>query len=86
MKMFESECKELINAECAIVERHYEKEIERLRAELAACREDAERYRWLRNPKNSLAGVGLFWSNEHRYEFRPEVMDAAIDAARKEVK
>ena len=32
-KISESECKELINAECAIVERHYEKVIAALRAE-----------------------------------------------------
>ena len=36
------------NAERA---RKAEAEVERLRAELAACREDAERYRWLRTGK-----------------------------------
>jgi hypothetical protein len=57
---------------------------EKAEAELAACREDAERYRWLRDGEivcdtdfpaaKDIAGNAL-WLEE---------LDAAIDAARKE--
>lgn len=42
-------------------------------AELAACREDAERYRWIREEKNL----------DRVYELDGEVLDQMIDAARK---
>lgn len=63
-----------------------------------ADKEDAERYRWLRDPKNDVALVldkrtGYVSEDEqipgvggyHTYEYRAGVeLDAAIDAARKE--
>ena len=62
-------------------------EIERLRAELAACREDAERYRWLRDDCGGFE-VTVREENEDGYESRvagypAEELDAAIDTARK---
>ena len=54
-------------------------ELERLRAELAACREDAERYRWLRE----------HWDDvNHPVDFIicnsfVTTLDADVDAARK---
>ena len=67
------------------IERHiaiaseYATECERLRAELAACREDAERYRWLRE----------HWDDvNHPVDFIicnsfVTTLDADVDAARK---
>ena len=60
---------------------HYKcavREIERLR-------EDAERYRWLRNPFTLGRGMVNIWSaTDHKYEYRNgDDLDAAIDAARK---
>jgi len=48
-------------------------EIERLRAELAEWRKDAERYRWIRIAQNL----------DRVYELDGEVLDQMIDAARK---
>ena len=58
-----------------------------LRAELAACREDAERYRWLRDDCGGFE-VTVREENEDGYEswvagYPAEELDAAIDAARK---
>ena len=47
---------------------------ERLKAELAEAKKDAERYRWLRN---NPVWVG------YDSDFRPDEIDAAIDAAMK---
>lgn len=55
--------------------------IERLERELAQCREDAERYRWLRHGDNDelvLAGAYVGVS----FLLRNEKLYAAIDAAR----
>ena len=46
-------------------------------AEVAALREDAERYRWLRSPQSGQAG---WW--HIKYNVDPVKIDAAIDAAR----
>jgi hypothetical protein len=50
--------------------------------EIARLREDAERYRWLRDDKRGrmLSVSSLNWTGN------PELSDAAIDAARKETK
>ena len=48
-------------------------ELEKLRAELAECRQDAERYRWIRIAQNL----------DRVYELDGEVLDQMIDAARK---
>ena len=62
---------------------------EELHAELAACREDAERYRWLRNEANyarkhdPLCVLG-FGPEQEMVD--GEQLDAAIDAARREGK
>jgi len=48
-----------------------------LSAEVAALREDAERYRWLRSPQSGQAG---WW--HIKYNVDPVKIDAAIDAAR----
>lgn len=63
-------------------------EVAQLRAELAACREDAERYRWLHQfdrwswTMPPMRAISFTWlihcTKEH--------LDAAIDAARKETK
>ena len=59
------------------------KEIERLRAELAACKADAERYRWLRAERDS-AIVFMHINGEPVWrDPRGDELDAAIDAARK---
>ena len=49
----------------------------RLRAELAACREDAERYRWLRD----ISGCDEGPNGERLWG---EKLDAAVDKVRKE--
>lgn len=51
-------------------------------AEVARLREDAARYRWLRDDKRGrmLSVSSLDWTGN------PELSDAAIDAARKETK
>lgn len=55
--------------------------IEALEAELAECRKDAERYRWLRDTPDTAGGHG--WAIPDWYEcFDMEVgLDAAIDNA-----
>lgn len=61
------------------IERHAEMacelatECERLRAELAACQQDAERYRWWRK----------YFEGNSRAVRTPAELDAAIDTARK---
>ena len=53
-------------------------EIERLRAEVAGLREDAERYRWIRdNPWPPILEVDIVLHRNARW-------DAAIDVARKQ--
>ena len=51
-------------------------------AEIARLREDAERYRWLRDDKRGrmLSVSSLEWTGD------PKLSDAAIDAARKDTK
>jgi hypothetical protein len=68
-----------------------EPEIERLRAELAACREDAERYRWVRGdvPEHSVRWARWElrrWDGKCWHSLQRAALDAAIDAARKESK
>ena len=61
-------------------------EIERLRAEVAGLREDAERYRHMRNNSQfqSRNGPGLYWYlPRYGRGDEGEQLDAAIDAARK---
>ena len=61
-------------------------EIERLRAEVAGLREDAERYRHMRNNSQfqSRNGPGLYWFlPRYGQGDEGEQLDAAIDAARK---
>ena len=67
-------------------------EIERLRAELAACREDAERYRWLKNRvgEGPLMKMACSYSHSSKTNFstplavlEARTADSAIDAARK---
>lgn len=69
------------------IERHVEiacelaTECERLRAELAACREDAERYRWLRDKADSNF---VCWADLRDFgSYDAEDIDKKIDAARK---
>jgi hypothetical protein len=73
--------------------------VETLEADLAECREDAERYRWLRdnNPPEEVASDDDWWTDYKEVSFtwqfrewvagKPVVitptLDAAIDAARK---
>ena len=60
--------------------------IERLRAEVAGLREDAERYRHMRNNSQfqSRNGPGLYWYlPRYGRGDEGEQLDAAIDAARK---
>ena len=60
--------------------------IERLRAEVAGLREDAERYRHMRNNSQfqSRNGPGLYWYLPRGLQGdEGEQLDAAIDAARK---
>ena len=60
-------------------------EIERLRAEVAGLREDAERYRHMRNNSQfqSRNGPGLYWClPRYGQGDEGEQLDAAIDAAR----
>lgn len=59
-------------------------EIERLRAEVAGLREDAERYRHMRNNSQfqSRNGPGLYWYlPRYGRGDEGEQLDAAIDAA-----
>ena len=59
-------------------------EIERLRAEVAGLREDAERYRHMRNNSQfqSRNGPGLYWYLPRGLQGEEgEQLDAAIDAA-----
>lgn len=52
-----------------------------LRAEVERLRVDAERYQWLRDPDN-VAGYSIF--NRYECMLSAEVLDTAIDTARKE--
>lgn len=52
------------------------REIERLRAELAACREDAERYRWLRTGKGWPA---VFSGANEPEQVTGDELDAMVD-------
>ena len=52
---------------------------EKAEAELAALREDAERYRWLK-----ANAADIKFSNRHVVKATMHCLDAAIDAARKE--
>ena len=66
---------------------YWHKEALHLRAELAACREDAERYRWLRDDCGGFE-ITVREENEDGYEswvsgYPGAELDAAIDAARK---
>ena len=80
-------------AHAAAVSAAKDAEIERLRAEVAGLREDAERYRWLRDecPWTMVSGNGKSnLSIRVRAEFdlgdlvdMVDEFDAAIDAARK---
>ena len=61
-------------------------EIERLRAEVAGLREDAERYRWLRDPHNQdCHSVGKCTPDTESYEaidwLYGDELDVSIDAA-----
>jgi len=60
-------------------------EIARLLAELAECRRDAERYRWIiRNMHLSIAQNGAYWSLTDATQVAPNhigEVDATIDAA-----
>ena len=68
------------SATAAVLER-----AKRAEAELEACREDAERYRYLRTPKVGHHQV-MFWMSEPaRYvDLDWNELDAAVDRARKE--
>ena len=68
-----------MHAYTAAVSAAKDKEIERLRADVAGLREDAERYRWLRDKLDvsDQATWNIFMSEG------VEQWDAAIDAARK---
>lgn len=64
-----------------------ERRLRESEAEVAALREDAERYRWLREPQDHFA-VEVEDQNENGYTsvfyaIVREELDAAIDAARK---
>jgi len=60
-------------------------EIERLRAEVAGLREDAERYRWLRSPNTGPATIWELVSDECNPPYMTlkygANLDSAIDAA-----
>jgi len=78
---------ELERQTCSAVEPKNEREwwahheIERLRAELAEARRDVERYRWLRDHYDGIRVKG----REFTRGLDPDgLLDAAIDAARKE--
>ena len=63
-------------------------EVECLRAELAACQQDAERYRWLRGtvPESSSRWARWrleCWISGAWHELRGLHLDTCIDAARK---
>lgn len=53
------------------------REIERLRGELAQCKADAERYRWLKTNSSELDYWAVMQTGRHD-------LDVAIDAARGE--
>lgn len=63
------------------------KEIESLRAELAECKRDAERYRWIRGNVPSHSTRWSRWKVEYFYgasgwnDLRHAKLDAEIDAA-----
>jgi len=57
-----------------------EGEATRLRAELAACKADAERYRWLRNPRGWPA---VFSGAEEPEPVTGETLDSMVDYVRK---
>ena len=60
-------------------------EIRRLRAELAEAKQDAERYRWVRDKAfrcdPDMSGNHTWWSVQPRPKLRGNTIDAAIDAA-----
>lgn len=74
---------ELMAARSALIETEREHE-----AELAKCRDNAERYRWLRENWTTMRSVAtrstlsLEKENYSWADFGGEVIDAAIDAAR----
>lgn len=78
------ECKKRCDSYGVACEDIMADEIERLHAELAECKQDAERYRWLRHPR-------MGWDIVHKTEvglvcaeyLACVELDAAIDAARK---
>ena len=75
-----------MHAYAAAVSAAKDAEIERLRAEVAGLREDAERYRHMRNNSQfqSRNGPGLYWYlPRYGRGDEGEQLDAAIDAARK---
>ena len=64
-----------------------DEQIERLRAELAACREDAERYRWLRECDWNASPLCVVVRPKENVRLGSDCpswsrLDAAIDAAR----
>ena len=72
---------------CSAMSTHVET-ISRLRAELAACQQDAERYRWLRGtvPESSSRWARWrleCWISGAWHELRGLHLDTCIDAARK---
>ena len=82
-KAWRLECEQLraeINEQARLLGISAEKELalrtenERLKAELAEAKKDAERYRWLRN---NPAWVG------YDSDFRPDELDASVDRAMK---
>jgi hypothetical protein len=61
-------------------------EVYRLRAEVAALRKDAQRYRWLRSDGVNYYSTGiipdLVWQGPDWHDIAtPEMLDSAIDAA-----
>ena len=81
-------CDEVISM-CPCDESTYtaDDEISRLRAELAECRRDAERYRWIRGNVPSHSTRWSRWKVEYFYgasgwnDLRHAKLDAEIDAA-----
>ena len=64
-----------------VEEEHANREIERLRAELAECKRDAERYRWLRRARMNVDVLvredeDSVWIDMHGWD-----LDAYVDAA-----
>ena len=66
-----------------------EEEIDKLRAELAECKRDAERYRWLRGDAPDHSGRWTQWEVRRwkapmwTQDLRRDELDVAIDAAMK---